>query len=69
MQFSEVKEIVEVFSPTKANEAIANGWTLIAVTSATSPYNNTQLAPCYIMGKKAPRKDPLPGGLGSHVTG
>jgi hypothetical protein len=46
MQLHEVKEVKSVTSYNSANEALSQGWTLIAVVSESSG------GPCYVLGKR-----------------
>jgi hypothetical protein len=49
MQLHEVDEVQELFSVTEANEALREGWRIVAVVSSAEP-NSGERAPvaCYV---------------------
>lgn len=53
MQLHEAHEVIEVMGAHKASEALAQGWTLLAVTNATD-FSDKSIRPCYIFGKRKP---------------
>ncbi|WLG46741.1 hypothetical protein [Pseudomonas sp. FP1740] len=65
MQIHEAAEIIEVLGQAKANELLAAGWKLLAVTTATGNDDNRNLYVHYVLGKK--QVTPAP--MGSLVSG
>lgn len=54
MQLHEAGEIKEVFGPEKVNQALAEGWRIIAVTSATRLSSGQEVIDvCYTLAKPA----------------
>jgi hypothetical protein len=55
MQLHEVSEIRELYVVDQVNDALADGWKIVAVVSATLPSAVTGDGPvaCYVMGRKA----------------
>ncbi|PAU55198.1 hypothetical protein [Pseudomonas sp. PICF141] len=51
MQLHEAAEIIEVLGQTKANALLAEGWKLLAVTTATGNDENKNLYVHYVLGK------------------
>lgn len=49
MQLHETTEVCEATSTEQANELMANGWKLLAVTTIGGPGGHK---PCYVLGKK-----------------
>jgi len=69
MQLHEVEQIQELFAVEEVNEALQQGWKIVAVVSSAEPGATATPVACYVMGRKFPKKDPLASGLGRHVTG
>lgn len=66
MQLHEAAEIILVSTIHLANEKLAEGWKLLAVSTTGK---NGDLFPCYVLGQPAPMKDPLTGvNLGGMVS-
>lgn len=49
MQPYEATEVCEATSTEQANQLLASGWTLLAVTTIGGPAGHR---PCYVLGKK-----------------
>lgn len=69
MQLHEVDVIKELFVVKEVNEALQQGWKIVAVVSSAETGASSVPVACYVMGRKAQKKDPLASGLGRHVTG
>lgn len=70
MQLHEVDEVKELFSLKDVNEALRQGWRIVAVVSSVTPYATQGDGPvaCYVLGKSA-KADPLSGlSLGAHAN-
>ena len=52
MQLYDVDEVQELFSVTEVNEALREGWRIVAVVSSAEP-NTGERAPvaCYVLGR------------------
>ncbi len=62
MQLSEVKQVKQVIGESNANARLKDGWTLLAVVSATVTAGAASVM--YVLGKAEPsddKKDPLAG--------
>lgn len=53
MQMSEAVEVVQVAGASSANNMLAEGWKLLAVTSAGNGQNNENTFVWYVLGKPA----------------
>jgi len=53
MQLHEVDVIQELFSVRDVNEALTQGWRIVAVTSATEPASADGPVACYVLGRYA----------------
>lgn len=53
MQLHEVNEVIELFVVDQVNQALANGWKIVAVVSAVAPNASTGDGPvaCYVMSR------------------
>jgi hypothetical protein len=60
MQMHEVSEVTQVAGAANANTKLAEGWTLLAVTSAGNGENDGKTFVWYVLGKPAATK---PGGF------
>ncbi|PJH90083.1 MULTISPECIES: hypothetical protein [Pseudomonas] len=69
MQLHEVEVIKELFSVREVNEALTQGWKIVAVVSSVEPGTGSEVpVVCYVLGRKT-KKNPTEGfTLGSHVT-
>lgn len=56
MQLHEVDVIQELFSVKDVNEALAEGWRIVAVVSSVEPGLGELPVACYVLGKKAKPK-------------
>lgn len=56
MQLHEVDVIKEVTGVKEVNEALNDGWRIVAVVAATEGSSGDLLVPCYVLGKKAKPK-------------
>ncbi|WP_107329184.1 hypothetical protein [Metapseudomonas otitidis] len=62
MNMSDAAELMQVPNVTQANEALADGWLLLAVVPAAN--SSGQAIVAYVLGKPRPSKAPeLPKGL------
>lgn len=52
MLLNEVDVIKELFSVQEVNQALTQGWRLVAVTTSAAPSSPDMPAACYILGKK-----------------
>jgi hypothetical protein len=53
MQLHEVDVVKELFKVREVNEALTDGWRIVAVVSSVNPEaGNGQLVSCYVLGKK-----------------
>ncbi|QHF00790.1 hypothetical protein LCG56_29395 (plasmid) [Pseudomonas cannabina pv. alisalensis] len=52
MQMSEVKQVKQVIGESNANARLKDGWTLLAVVSAS--LNNGSASAMYVLGKSGP---------------
>jgi hypothetical protein len=54
MQLNEVDVIKELFSVKDVNEALTQGWRIVAVVSSVEPHSGNELpVACYVLGRKA----------------
>lgn len=66
MQLHEAAEIMTAPNNALANEKLAEGWKLLAVSTQGK---GGDVHPCYVLGKPAEKKDPLEGvNLGGLVS-
>ena len=56
MQMHEADEVVQVAGAANANKRLAEGWTLLAVTSAETESQDGKTAVWYVLGKPAEKK-------------
>lgn len=68
MQMHEVGEVVQVAGAGNANTKLAEGWKLLAVTSAGNGQPNGQSFVWYVLGKPAKPASQLPEGGGFQQT-
>ncbi|WP_421556745.1 hypothetical protein [Pseudomonas kitaguniensis] len=68
MQLHEVDVIQELFSVKEVNEALAQGWRIVAVVSSIEPGLGDLPVACYVMGRYAKAKSQLPEGGGFQQT-
>jgi len=69
MQMHEAKEVIQVVGAGNANVKLAEGWTLLAVVSAS--LNNGGSSAMYVLGKAEPgaaKADPLSGLTAAGLT-
>lgn len=52
MQLHEVDVIKELFSVKDVNEALNDGWRIVAVVSSVEGNGGDLLVPCYVLGRK-----------------
>ena len=53
MQLHEVDVIKEVTGVKEVNEALKDGWRIVAVVSTAEGNSGGLLVPCYVLGRKA----------------
>ncbi|WP_421526447.1 hypothetical protein [Pseudomonas yamanorum] len=59
MQLHEVEVIKELFKVREVNEALTDGWRIVAVVSSVNPENGNGLpVACYVLGRKAKKEQP-----------
>jgi hypothetical protein len=56
MQLNEVDMIKELFSVKEVNEALTQGWRIVAVVSSVEPAGGELPVACYVMGRYAKAK-------------
>lgn len=59
MQMSDAVEVVQVAGASAANEKLSEGWKLLAVVPNANNAGRSHVA--YVLGKPAPKKDPMDG--------
>lgn len=62
MQMHEVDEVMQVSGSTSANAKLAEGWKLLAVTSAGNGTDDGRTLVWYVLGRKLPRAPSAPQG-------
>ena len=60
MQLHEVDVIQELFSVKDVNEALKDGWRIVAVTSSVEPSGGELPVACYVLGRYLKREQKLP---------
>jgi hypothetical protein len=61
MQLHEVDEIKELFHVKEVNEALTQGWRIVAVVSSVEPSSGSELpVACYVMGRSVKKAQKMP---------
>lgn len=60
MQLYEVDVIQELFSVRDVNEALKQGWRIVAVTGAVEPAGSELPVACYVLGRQVKKEQKLP---------
>lgn len=59
MQLHEVDVVKELFSVTEVNEALQEGWRIVAVVSSAEPgTGEREVVACYVLGRKVNPEPP-----------
>ena len=59
MQLYEVDEVQELFSVTEVNEALQEGWRIVAVVSSAEPGTGERaVVACYVLGRRVNPESP-----------
>ena len=60
MQLHEVDVIKELSSVKEVNEALKDGWRIVAVVAAAEGNSGDLLVPCYVLGRKIKKEQQMP---------
>lgn len=55
MQLHEVDEIRELFLVEEVNEALQDGWKIVAVATSAEPGATSVPVVCYVLGRRKPK--------------
>ncbi|RMP44306.1 hypothetical protein ALO95_200379 [Pseudomonas syringae pv. antirrhini] len=60
MQLHEVDEIQELFNVKDVNQALTQGWRIVAVTSSVEPSSGELSVACYVLGRYLKKEQKMP---------